>query len=194
MFHFQHANLLRVVVVALIMSLQGCAEAAGIYSPPPADISSIYGNTVQLEFQMTGGRYVYAPTDLRLYVTKDGTHILSLDSTVKGENRGVTYGRDENLCIEHQFEKWDGNAVLCGLFTVRQNGVTLHLDRRFWDENRSDLATSVHYTTIFTLDAPGRCSFVRQEMTGGPDIIFATKGKCRVLEGRQMNGESIDRE
>lgn len=192
MFYIQPARILRIVFLVFIWSSHASAE-------PEADISSLYGNTVEIVYEFTQYGLHFGPYNRRYYVTPDGTKVLLAWPSTFGKNRGTSFGLHEKLCIEQTYLNTDRHNIVCGVFSIDDNLITLSWDSKYWS-TQLGVADSSRGETVFTVDGPGQCSFVRAgtvastsdaNIPQGVDrTVYGLRGTCRVLPGRQM--EQVD--
>lgn len=192
MLHIRRNNILRTVLFIGTFLLQACAQPAPPVprpsQPPPADITALYGNTVEIVVEVSANpKYEHQH---RYYIVNDGSRILESSGQVfEGENRGTTHGRDERICIEQKRARSAERMILCGSFSVQGHVVTMNFDMKSWDAERLQIIDA-QIATVFSVDGPSRCSFVRRQsiLTSnfGTNRPVSTTGSCRILEGRRM--------
>lgn len=202
MIYIQHTNILRIALVAVAAMLpstpvQGESEASLRPAPTtPADITPLYGNTVELIIGPTISRMGHPTVQHRYYFTVDGKRVLTAfyhpASDSGSSYRGVTYGREEKTCIENNPTGGGEESIICGTLMVRQNIVTLIQERRRWN-TAFNFVHSDRLETVFSFNGQGQCSFIWEERR----VIGATShasipgesnsGTCRVLAGRHLD-------
>lgn len=195
MFYIQPARILRIVFAVFIWSSQANAE-------PASNVTSLYGNTVEIGWEYTAFGFNFGPRSQRYYVTKDGEQILAPDRASRvGPDRGTSFGLDEKLCIEAQLLEYGDHIIQCGSFSIFGNRVNLISELTYWNPERrgSDgevvqISGSNKVNLVFSVDSSGNCSFVGigKVLTNqfGTNRLSANSGNCRIIAGRHM--EPVD--
>lgn len=177
-------QMLALAVLAVVFSSPVSAD-----SPPPG-IDAALGNTVDLVLYISfDDREIELPR--RFYFTKDGAYVLSPapPASLEQKDAGETYGHNEKICAEHKRRGHNIGLMLCGLFHVSRNIVTLNFDTESWDTDRS-LTSSTKSELVISVDGQGKCRLVSYEQfatSGGrTNRLYSTTGTCRLMRGRHM--------
>jgi len=200
--HVQHANISRMVLVAVaatLLSTPAPGESQGTSRPrpeAPADIRPLYGNTVELKIGREIGQTRQPAIQSRYYFTADGKQVLTAwqrpESDADGSYRGVTYGREDKTCIENSPTGNGEQSIICGTLMVRQNIVTLIQERRRWN-TAFQFVHSDRIETVFSFNGQGQCSFIWEERRVIGTTSYAAvpgesnTGTCRVVAGRHLD-------
>jgi len=206
MLHIRRYYMLRTVFLIATFLLPASAQSAPPASrpsqPPPADITALYGNTVEIVVEVSANpEYGTPPYEMRFwrYMVKDGSRILGSSEAFEGEDRGTTFGHDERICIEQKLSGYTKQVIMCGSFSVQGHIVTTNLDMKSWDTERLQTLDG-QIEMVFSVDGPGRCSFLGRRSVLTSDLGTArpvwNTGSCRILEGRRMelpDGTSLRR-
>jgi len=207
MLHIRRCDVLQTASFIAVFSLtaasaQPASPAPLPSQPPPADISALYGNTVEIVVEVPANpQYSAPPYEMRFrrYMTKDGSRILGPSDAYEGENRGTTFGRDERICIEQKLSGYTKHMIYCGSFSVQGQIVTMNLDMKSWNTEYLDTLDG-QIEMAFSVDGTGQCSFLGRRSVLISDLgttrpVWNT-GSCQILEGRRMevpDGTSLRR-
>jgi len=193
MLHIRHGIVLRTVLFIAALSLQACAQSASPAprpsQPPPADITALYGNTVEIIVEVSANpKYEHQHW---YYVVNDGSRILeSSGQAFEGENRGTTFGRDERICVEQKRVDSAERMILCGSFSVQGHIVTMNFDMKSWDTERLEFHNG-QSETVFSVDGARQCSFLGRRSVWISDLgtthPVSNTGSCRILEDRHLD-------
>lgn len=188
----RYAQAFAVAVLAVVFSSPALADA------PSSGIDALLGNTVDLVLHISfDDREIRRHR--RFYFTKDGAYVLSPapPSSLEQAEGGETYGHNEKICVEHKRRGHNIGLMLCSLFNVSRNIVTLIFDTKSWDTDRV-LTSGSKSALVISVEGQRRCSFLEYEEfitgDGRTDQLTSTTGTCRILEGRQIDADGLTRD
>jgi len=198
--YVQHANILRIALAAIALtSTPALGQSQASPRPklePPADITPLYGNTVELKIGRATGLTGSPAIQRRYYFTADGNRVLTTvlgpEDHADGSYSGVTFGREEKTCIEPNQSFTGAQSIVCGTMMVRQNIVTLIHETQRWN-TALRYADGNRLETVFSFNGRGQCSFIWEEKrdTGATSRASSpgerNVGTCRILDGRHMD-------